>query len=96
MAHFLSVVCIWTAWRELMNSAPILASAADDMMFLMIFAIFKIAPLSFGSFELSDMKKCLPALLLALGSVRYEASLCTFRTILLAVKVNAASGCKAT
>ncbi len=79
-----------------MKSAPILATAADNTTFLIIFATFKIAQLSFGSFELSDMKKYPLALLLDFGSVRYKALLCTFITILLALKVSTASGCEAT
>ena len=52
-----AVVCAGIAWREFMYRAPILASSADDMTALMIWAIFIIALLFAGFGELSDMKK---------------------------------------
>ena len=91
-----AVILAGMACLELMKSAPISASAADDTTDLMICAIFSTALLFFGSLELSDMKKCPPARLLALGSVKYEASLCTASTMLLALNVRMASGCVAT
>ena len=80
------------ACLEFKNNAPISASAAEDMTFLMICAMLWKAPLFGGHFELSDMKKCPPALLLAFGSVRYDASLWTFSIMLLALNVSMASG----
>ena len=63
------------ACLELRNNTPISASAAEDMTLLMIWAMLWKAPLFGGQSELSDMKKCPPALLLAFGSDRYDASL---------------------
>ena len=60
-----------------------IACRAEDMTFLMIWAIFNTAPLSVGSLLLSERKKWPPALLRAFGSVRYDASLWTFSTMLL-------------
>ena len=45
------------ACRELMKRAPISASAAEDITFLMIYATFNTAPLSVGSLLLSKRKK---------------------------------------
>ncbi len=73
-----------TASRQLMYSAPILASAAEDMTALIICAMVCIAPLLAGVGVLSDMKKCPLARLHALTSDKYDASLCAARTMLLA------------
>ena len=45
-----AVVRTGMSCRELMNRAPISASAADDTTELMIWAMFNTAPLFFGSF----------------------------------------------
>ncbi len=58
------------ASQQFMYRAPISASAADDIMALMICAIVRTAPLFGGSALLFDMKKCLPAWLRALVSDR--------------------------
>ena len=62
----------------------------------MIWAIFNAGTLLVGSSLLSDMKKCPPALLLALGSIRYDASLWALRIVLLALNVTIMSGYVAT
>ena len=51
----------------------------------MICAMVNTAPLFAGFAALFDMKKCPPALLLAFGSVRYDASLCAAKTMSLAL-----------
>ncbi len=53
---------------QLMQSAPISASAVDDMTALMICEILRMAPLLLGIASSFDMKKCPPALLCALVS----------------------------
>ena len=86
--------CLWpiysrawqagTASRQLMKRAASLTSAAEDMTAFMIWAMVMTAPL-FGGVSVSlDMKKCPPALIRAFDSERYEASLCTTRTMSLA------------
>ena len=86
------------AWRsgvhylQLMKSAPISASAADDMTTLMILAIINTDPLLGGIAVLFDMNICPPALLMNFVSEIYGASLWTARTISLAWYLNMASG----
>ncbi len=46
------------------------ASAANDMMFLMMCAMFSTAPLFGGMIVSFDRKKCPPALLHALGLLK--------------------------
>ena len=58
---------------KLMNSAPSLASAADDMTALIILTIFNTAPLFGGNYVLFYINNPPPALLLAFVSERYEA-----------------------
>jgi hypothetical protein len=58
------------AYLQLMERAPISASATDDMSALMICEIVRIQPLLLGIASLLDMKKCQPALLRALVSKR--------------------------
>ena len=65
-----TVVCADIACRELMHSALISASATEVITFLMICAMVKTAPLFAEFAALFDMKKCPPALLLTLDSVR--------------------------
>ena len=69
------VVLTGTANFALMNIAPSSASAADDITALIIWEMFKIAPLFLGMSSLPAMKKCPPARLRAFGSERYDASL---------------------
>ena len=61
---------IYTASRAMMYNAASSASVADDMTFLMMCAMLRIAPLFGGSFVLYDIKKWPPARLRALGSLR--------------------------
>ena len=56
--------------HELIYSAPISASAAEVIKFLIICEMFKSAPLFAGFAALFDMKKCSPDPLLTFGSVR--------------------------
>ena len=72
--------CLWpivsNAWRDgiaslqLMKSAPKYASAAEDMTAFMICEMVRKDPLFGGTSDLSDMKKCPPALFLAFYSDR--------------------------
>ena len=87
---------IGTASHALMYNAPNSASAALDMTPFMIFDMLRIAPLLGGSSVSPVKKKCPPALLLACGSLNYDASLCTASTMSLFSYVNMASGCVAT
>ena len=66
----LTVFLAGMAWRELMKRDPISASAAEVMMFFMIWAMLSTAPLFGGLSEWSERKKCPPARLLAFGSKR--------------------------
>ena len=59
--------------RQLMKRAPSSASAAEDMMALMICVMMMTAPLFSVMAELLDMKKCPTALLSDFVSERYEA-----------------------
>ena len=60
------------SWRsgldylQLVKSAPSSASDADDMNALMILEIFNTAPLLGGNAVLLDIKKFIPALIMAL------------------------------
>ena len=74
------------------NSAPIAASAAGDISLFKIFAMFSTAPLSLWFSALFDKKKRPSALIFVFGLHRYNASLCTFRIILLVPYVTMASG----
>ena len=65
-----SVILCGTASLALIYIAPIYASAAYIMTALMIWDMFKTAPLLASIAALLDMKKCPPALLLAPGSLR--------------------------
>ena len=74
------VSCLWTiisnAWRaviaslKLMKRAPNSVSAAEDMNAFMICEMVRTDPLFGRTAELSEMKKCPPALILAFGSHR--------------------------
>ena len=57
---------------------------SEDVTAFMIWAMVMTALLFGGVLVSLDMKKCLPALLCAFNSERYEASLCTTRTMSLA------------
>ena len=62
-----------TASLAFIYIAPISASHADDITALINWDSVRTAPL-FGGIGLSlDMKKCPPTLLLAFGSLRYNA-----------------------
>jgi hypothetical protein len=90
-----SKVCrIGTASFVLMNNAPSSACAADDMTNFMTCATFSTAPLS-GSVSLCFLvkKKWLPALLRALGSLRYDTSLWMTSFVSLAFYVATALSC---
>ena len=63
------------------------------MTVLIKLAVFSTAPLFAGIGTSLAKKKCLPARLRALGSLRYDASLTTARCILLLLYVKTASGC---
>ena len=65
-----SVVLCGTVSLALIYIAPVSASVADVITVLMIWAMFKTAPLLAGIAALLDMKKFPPALLLAPGSLR--------------------------
>jgi hypothetical protein len=80
----LSVRCIETTILALMNNAPSVASAADDITTLIICKILSTAPLLMGMSSVPAMNMWLPALLQALGSDRYSALLCIASLILLA------------
>jgi hypothetical protein len=69
---------------QLMQRAPILASAADDMITLMICEIVRMAPLLLVIALSLDMKKCPPALLCVLVSDEWDASLWPASTMSLA------------
>ena len=79
-----NVFLVGTASRALMNIALISASAVDVITALMICAMLSTAPLFGGKLALLDMKKWPPARLLALASLKYEASLWTTSTMSLA------------
>ena len=66
-----------------MKSALSSASAAEDMTDLMILATVRTEPLLVGYSAVLDKKKWPPALLLALDSERYDASLIPASTTLL-------------
>ncbi len=71
----LRVCCMETAVLALMNSAPSLASAADDITALIICNMLSTAPLLMGMSSLPAMNMWRPALLQTLGSDRYDALL---------------------
>ena len=66
----LSILRVGTACFALMKSALSLAMAADDMSALIICTMLRMAPSFSGIGALFDRKKCPPALLHALGSLR--------------------------
>ena len=78
-----------------MNSAPSLASAADDITALIICNVLSTAPLLMGMSSLPAMNMWPPALLRALGSDRYDALLWIASLMLLARYVMIASSCDA-
>jgi hypothetical protein len=80
----LSVCHIETAVLVLMNNAPSLASAANDITALSICKVLSTAPLLMGMSSVPAMNMWPPALLRALGSDRYDVLLCITRLILLA------------
>ncbi len=84
-----------TAILALMNSAPSLASAADDITALIICNMLSTALLLMGMSSLPAMNMWPPALLRALGSDRYDALLWIASLMLLARYVMIASSCDA-
>ncbi len=80
----LSVRCMETAVLALINNAPSLASAADDITALIICNILSTAPLLMGTSSMPAINMWPPALLQALGSDSYDALLCIASFISLA------------
>ena len=72
---YTSAIICGTSSQELTYIASIYDSAANVITTLIIWAVFNTAPLFLGVSSFSDKKKCPPARLLALGSMRYYASL---------------------
>jgi hypothetical protein len=91
----LRVHCMETAVLALMNSAPSLASTADDITALIICYMLSTAPLLMGMSSLPAMNMWPPALLQALGSDRYNALLWIASLMLLAQYVMIAASCDA-
>jgi hypothetical protein len=89
------VLCMQNAVLALMNNAPSLASAADDITALSICKILSTPPLLMGMSSVPAMNMWLPALLRALGSDRYNVLLCIASLILFAQYVTIASSCDA-
>ena len=58
------------ALRAMMYKAASLALVAEDMTFLMMLAMLSMAPLLHGMVSSKERKKCPPARLRALGSLR--------------------------
>jgi hypothetical protein len=85
---YLSVHCIETAILVLMNNVPSLASVADDITALIICKILSTAPLLMGMSSVPAMNMWPPALLWALGSDIYDASLCAESNITNSVSDN--------
>ncbi len=81
----LIILCIGTVILALMNSAPSLASAAEDITALIICNMLSTAPLLVGIFSCPAMNMCPPAWLQAFGLGRQEALLWIASTILLAL-----------
>ena len=81
-----------SVWRSgiiffaVINSAAIYASAADAITVLIIFAIVKTGPLSFGLGSFSERNICAPALLLDLDLLINIASACAANSISLFLK----------
>jgi hypothetical protein len=93
VSHFLE--CIKTIVLMLMNNAPSLASAADDITALTICKISSTPPLLMGMSSVPAMNMWPLALQQALGSDRYNALLCIASLILLTQYVMIASSCDA-
>ena len=91
----LRVHCIKTAVLVLMNNAPNLASAADDITAFVICYMLSTAPLLMGMSSVPALNMWPPALLWALISDRYNALLCITSLMLLAGYVTIASSCDA-
>ena len=79
-----SMILMHTVLRAIVYSPASYASVADDMAFLMMCAMFSTAPLLGGMVVSLDRKKCPPALLHALGSLKQLALLCTANVMSLA------------
>ena len=93
MAHLDQSVTCGDSFSCVKKIDPISASAALDMTVLIKLAVFSTAPLFAGIGTSLAKKKCPPARLRALGSLRYDASLTTARCMSLLRYVKTASGC---
>ena len=82
VSYYIEDFLAGTASRALTYIAQISASAAEYMTVFMIHAMLSTSPLLGGKETSLDMKKCPPAWLRALDSLRYDASLWTSRTML--------------
>ena len=80
----LRVHCMETAVLALVNNAPSLASAVDDITALIICDMLSTALLLMGMSSVPAMNMWPPALLQALGSDRYDALLWITSLMLLA------------
>ena len=80
----IGVFLMGTASRTFMYMAPISDSAADEMIKLITCAVVWTAPFVVGEFCVGCHEKCPPALILPFDLLKYEASLWTASTILLA------------
>ena len=78
-----SIILMYTALQAIMYRLVSSALVANDIMFLMICAMFSTAPLFGGTVVLLERKKCPPAWLLPFGLLKYLALLCTASTMLL-------------
>ena len=64
------MILMYTASLAMIYSTANFDSVAYDMMFLMMCAMLRIAPIFAGIFVSLDRKKCLPSLMRALGLLR--------------------------
>ncbi len=87
--------CMETAVLALMNSAPSLASAANDNTALIICDVLSTTQLLMGMSSLPAMNMWPPALLQALGSDRYDALLWIASLMSSAQYVTVVSSCNA-
>ena len=84
VSHLFKYCSNWNCCFALLYSAPSSASAVDDITAWMMVDKFKTAPLFERNWIFSDKKWCPPAQLFAPCSLKYDASLCITRTMLLA------------
>ena len=86
-----SMIRIYTVSRTIIHKPFNSASVSDVMTCVMMCAMLRMAPLLAGIVVLLERKKCLPARLWALESLRYLLSLCTDIIMFLALYVSTAS-----